>query len=222
MKKRRRRLCVLAAGLALLPACRKGGEDLAPAGRPIEARPAPAATARVADPSVPQPNRAVSVGDPVPDFTLTDQTGAKVRLSQYRGEPVGVTFLYTTCPDVNACPMTTAKFSRLDAMLREKKFGHLLVVTVDPEHDTPAVLKQYAEKAGADPKRWSFLTGEPAAVAGVAERFGVLYTKKKAGPLNHQQGVAVVDPDGKLATIYYGGNWEPEHLLRDMEKARKG
>lgn len=157
----------------------------------------------------------------VPDFSLTDQTGALVRLSQFRGEPVGVTFLYTNCPDVNACPMTTAKFSRLDALLRAKKFGHLLVVTVDPEHDTPAVLREYARKAGADPARWSFLTGEPAAVADVASRFGVLYSKKGSQVL-HQQGVAVVDPDGKLATIYYGETWQPEHLLRDMEKARKG
>ena len=210
-------LCVLAAGLALLSACRRSPEDLSPAGRPIEVAPAPTA----ADAAVPQPNRAISVGDPVPDFALTDQTGTTVRLSQFRGEPVGVTFLYTNCPDVNACPMTTAKFSRLDAMLRERKFGHLLVVTVDPERDTPAVLKLYAEKAGADPKRWSFLTGGASAVAEVASRFGVLYSKK-GGQVIHQQGVAVVDPDGRLAMISYGEDWLPESLLRDMEKARKG
>jgi protein SCO1/2 len=221
LTRRKSKLCALAAGLALLPACRKGGGDLAPAGRPLEYAPVSTAAAQPADSALPQPNRAVSVGDRVPDFTLTDQTGAKVRLSQFRGEPVGVTFLYTTCPDVNACPMTTAKFSRLEAMLREKKFGHLLVVTVDPEHDTPAVLKQYAEKAGADPKRWSFLTGEPKVVAEVAERFGVLY-EKKGSQVIHQQGVAVVDPDGRLATITYGESWQPEHLLSDMEKARKG
>ena len=99
--------------------------------------------------------------------------------------------------------------------------GHLIVVTVDPEHDTPAVLKEYAEKAGADPARWSFLTGEPVAVADVASRFGILYSKKGSQIL-HQQGVAVVDPEGRLATIYYGDTWQPEHVLRDMEKARKG
>ena len=156
----------------------------------------------------------------VPDFTLTDQNGSKVRLAQFRGEVLGVTFLYTTCPDVSACPMTMAKFSKLDAMLRQKSFGHLLVVTVDPEHDTPAVLREYAEKAGADPKRWSFLTGAPPAVAELASRFGVLYTRRGAQVL-HQQAVAVVTPDGRLATISYGENWEPEQVLQDMEKARK-
>ena len=209
---------VVAGFLALCVACGRSGADFESAGHAAgAASPAPAAAAAS---SIPEPNRALGVGDRVPDFTLTDQNGAKVRFAQFRGEPLGVTFLYTTCPDVNACPMTMAKFSRLDAMLREKKFGHLLVVTVDPEHDTPAVLRDYAEKAGASAKHWSFLTGAPAEVAEVASRFGVLYSRKGAQVL-HQQAVAVVDPDGRLATISYGENWEPEQILRDMEKARK-
>lgn len=215
---RKNRLGLVAAGMFALSACRRPQADLSPPGGEVTA--APQATAAEAS-VVPQPNRAVSPGDLVPDFTLTDQTGARVRLSQFRGQPVAVTFLYTNCPDVTACPMTTAKFSRLDALLRMEKFGHLLVVTVDPERDTPAVLKMYAEKAGADPSRWSFLTGEPAAVAEVASRFGVLYSKK-AGQILHQQAVAVVDPGGKLTSVYYGETWEPKHILADMEKARKG
>lgn len=215
MKDRRLFAAVL---LTLCFACGKSGADFESAGRAIEAAPpAPASAVRS---SIPEPNRAIGVGDAVPDFTLTDQNGAKVRLAQFRGEPLGVTFLYTTCPDVNACPMTTAKFSRLDAMLREKKFGHLLVVTVDPEHDTPSVLRDYAEKAGASASRWSFLTGAPSAVANVASRFGVLYSRNGAQVL-HQQAVAVVDPEGRLATISYGENWEPEQILRDMEKVRR-
>ena len=117
--------------------------------------------------------------------------------------------------------MTTAKFSRLAAMLREKKFGHLLVVTVDPEHDTPAVLEGVRREGRRRPEALELPDGRPAAVADVASRFGILYTRTGSQVL-HQQGVAVVDPDGKLATIYYGETWQPEHILRDMEKARKG
>ncbi len=169
----------------------------------------------------PVPNRGVQVGDAVPDFTLKDQTGATVRLSQMQGEPVAVTFLYTRCPVATACPMTTAKFSKLDAMLAKENFGHLLVVTVDPVHDTPEVLADYAKKAGADPKRWKFLTGSPRDVARVASNFGVLYYPDH-GQMIHSQAVAVLDPRGRLATIYYGETWEPEHILRDLENARKG
>ncbi len=177
-------------------------------------------TAKGPGPVTPVPNRGVQVGDVVPDFALTDQTGATVRLSQMRGEPVAVAFIYTRCPIATACPMTTAKFSKLDAMLAQRKFGRLLTVTVDPEHDTPKVLADYAKKAGADPKRWKFLTGSPEAVARVASDFGVLYYPEH-GQVIHTQAVAVLDPQGRLATIYYGGDWEPEHILRDLENARK-
>jgi protein SCO1/2 len=168
----------------------------------------------------PVPNHGVQVGDLVPDFALKDQTGSTVRLSEMRGEPVAVTFLYTRCPVATACPMTTAKFSKLDAMLAQKKFGHLLVVTVDPEHDTPEVLADYAKKAGADPKRWKFLTGSPEAVARVASSFGVMYYPEH-GQTIHSQVVAVLDPEGRLATIYYGESWQPEQILRDLESARQ-
>ena len=168
----------------------------------------------------PEPNRGVQVGDAVPDFALKDQTGATVRLSDLKGEPVAVTFLYTRCPIATACPMTTAKFSKLDAMLAEAKLGRLMTVTVDPEHDTPAVLADYAKKAGADPKRWKFLTGSPEAVARVASNFGVIYYPEH-GQIVHSLAVAVVDPKGRLATIYFGETWQPEHLLRDMRNAGK-
>lgn len=170
--------------------------------------------------ATPEPNKGVAPGDEVPDFSLTDQNGKTVRLSKLRGEAVAVTFLYTRCPIATACPMTTAKFSKLAAMLEKKPVGRLLVVTVEPEHDTPAVLAEYARKAGADGVRWRFLTGSPKAVAEVATSFGVVYYPDR-GQIIHSQAVAVVDPKGRLATIYYGENWEPEHILRDMEKARQ-
>ena len=184
------------------------------------ATPAPAAGAPAGAVVTPEPNRGVAVGDRVPDFTLTDQTGATVRLSQMRGSPVAVTFLYTRCPIATACPLTTTKFAKLDSLLKEKGFGKILTITVDPEHDTPKVLADYASRLGADPERWKFLTGDPKAVAEVATSFGVVYYPDQ-GQVVHGQAVAVVDPSGRLATIYYGQIWEPEHLLRDLEKARK-
>ena len=183
--------------------------------------PAPPSSPSASAAATPRPNRGVAVGDSVPDFSLTESSGHALRLSQLRGEPVAVTFLYTRCPVATACPLTTARFTRLQALLAEKGFGVLLTITVDPEHDTPAVLADYARKAGADPHRWKFLTGEPHAVADVAERFGVLYYPDH-GQVVHTQAVAVVDPRGRLANVYYGQDWEAEHILRDMEKARKG
>jgi len=180
--------------------------------------PAPLPTVRVV---TPEPNRGVAVGDSIPDFALTDQTGRLVRFSEMRGEPVAVTFIYTRCPIATACPLTATRFAKLDSLLKAKGFGKLLTITVEPERDTPKVLAEYASHLGADPARWKFLTGDPKAVADVASRFGVIYYPDK-GQVVHAQAVAVVDPAGRLATIYYGDNWDAEAIFRDLEKARKG
>ena len=210
-------LLLVAAGIV---ACRpREGAALVEA-EPTRA-PEPAAAESAAGGVRPEPNKGIAVGDKVPDFALTDQTGKTVRLSQFHGEPVAVTFAYTRCPDATACPMTMAKFAKLNAALTGKNPGRLLVITVDPENDTPAVLADFAKRIGADPARWKFLTGEPRALARVAETFGVLYYPER-GRIVHQQAVAVIDPEDRLAAIYYGADWEPEQILQELEKARKG
>ncbi len=174
-----------------------------------------------ANAALPEPNKGIAPGDAVPDFALVDQTGRTVRLSQFRGTPVAVTFAYTRCPVATACPMTMTKFAKIDAALAKRSYGELLTITVDPQNDTPEVLRDFASRIGADPKRWKFLTGDPKAVARAAESFGVLYYPDH-GQIVHSQAVAVIDPAGKLATIYYGEMWDPETVLRDLEKARNG
>jgi protein SCO1/2 len=187
----------------------------------VACRPREEATLAPTGAARPEPNKAIAVGVRVPDFTLMDQTGKAVRLSQFRGKPVAVTFAYTRCPDATACPMTMAKFAKLNAAIAGKDVGRLLVVTVDPETDTPAVLADFATRIGADPARWKFLTGDPRLLARVAETFGVLYYPER-GQILHQQAVAVVDPQGRLASITYGSDWQPEQIVQELEKARKG
>ncbi len=210
---------VLSGSFVFGASCRAREETAGAAYEP--ARTAPAASPRPADPARPEPNKGIAIGEIAPDFTLTDQTGQPVRLSSLRGEPVAVTFVYTRCPDATACPMTVAKFAKLNAALAKEKAGRLLAVTVDPENDTPEVLADFAKRIGADPSRWKFLTGRPDAVARVAESFGVLYYSDH-GRIVHSQAVAVLDPDGRLASIYYGSDWEPEQVLQDLQKARSG
>jgi len=209
---------VLTKGFVPTP---NGGGGAAPAGTPPASRGGGAAALPGSDPSLPAPNKGIAVGDAAPDFTLTDQTGHPVRLSDFRGEPVAVTFVYTRCPVATACPMTMTKFAKMNAALTAEKFGKLLAVTVDPQNDTVPVLRDFASRIGADPKRWKFLTGDPKAVARVAESFGVLYYPER-GQIVHSQAVAVVDPRGRLANIYYGEQWTPEGVIEDLQKARKG
>src|SRR5918995_7368451 len=125
-----------------------------------------------------------------PDFALTSQDGAEVRLEDFRGKVVAVTFIYASCPDV--CPLLSDKLARVQDALG-KDFGARIAfvsITVDPERDTPEVLKEYAELLDADLAGWSFLTGSPAAVREGARRYGVAVAAPPGGgvgptPFNH-------------------------------------
>ena len=120
-----------------------------------------------------------------PDFALTSQDGAEVTLASLRGKVVAVTFIYTWCPDI--CPMLTDKMARVQDELG-KDFGTKVAfvsITIDPERDTPGVLKEYAKSFQADFGGWSFLTGKPAAVLEVAHRYGVAVAKQPDGAIDH-------------------------------------
>jgi protein SCO1/2 len=108
---------------------------------------------KTADGEIPPPKEKLRVGDPVADFALTDQSGATVRLSDFRGKTVAIDFIYTRCPLPDVCPRLSASFAAIQRRFSER-LGRdlvLLSVTVDPEYDTPAVLAGYAKRWGADP-----------------------------------------------------------------------
>jgi protein SCO1/2 len=152
-----------------------------------------------------------------PDFALTSQDGAEVTLGALRGKVVAVTFIYTSCPDV--CPMLTDKMARVQDELGAD-FGSkvaFMSISVDPEHDTPAVLKEYAEALGADLAGWSFLTGEPAAIREVAHRYGVAVGKAADGQVDHTLLTTLIDRQGVMRVQYLGYRFDEEEFRHDLQ-----
>ena len=94
----------------------------------------------------------------------------------------------------------------------------LVTVTIDPAFDTPAVLKAYAARRGADPKIWSFLTGEPADVNQFGSQLGVYveHNPQSAIDITHNLRTAVIDPDGRLVKVHNGNSWTPTELVADL------
>jgi protein SCO1 len=151
-----------------------------------------------------------------PDFALTSQDGAEVTLGAFRGKVVAVTFIYTSCPDV--CPMLTDKMARVQDELGAD-FGSkiaFLSISVDPEHDTPEVLKEYAEVLDADLAGWSFLTGTPAAVREVAHRYGVAVAPAADGQVDHTLLTTLVDRQGTMRVQYLGYRFDEEEFRHDL------
>ena len=99
---------------------------------------------------------------PVPDFALTERSGKTIRRSDLLGKVSVVDFFYTRCTD--ACPLQSAHLALVQARFSGARDLRLVSITVDPDYDTPAVLRSYAARVGADPGRWLFLTGPRAAI----------------------------------------------------------
>lgn len=160
-------------------------------------------------------------GESVPNVAFVDQNGQAVPFATLQGSPLVVTFIYTSCPLPNFCPLMDRHFATIqeriarDATLRTVK---LVSISFDPATDTPAVLKRHAERVGADPGRWMFLTGERDEVDRFAARFGVTITRDLKSPADiaHNLRTAIIDAKGQLVKAYTGNEWTPADVLRDL------
>src|SRR5215510_14587164 len=111
----------------------------------------------------------------VPDFSLIDQDGRPVQRADLQGKVWIASFIFTNCP--NECPLMTAAMAQLQSHLAHVADLRLVSISVDPDHDTPVVLSQYAERFNADPSRWFFLTGDKQAIYHLARegfRLGIV------------------------------------------------
>jgi len=178
-----------------------------------------AATAVVAAPGLGHPARTdqrLSKIGPAPDFALTTQDGARLSLKDLHGKVVVVTFIFASCADT--CPLLTAKLAALAPRVTTNGVSpvRFVAITVDPERDTPDVLKAYARGHGANGAEWAFLTGRPAEIREVARRYGVYVKKTERGDIDHTFLTSLVDQQGVLRVQYMGVRFDPEELLRDL------
>jgi protein SCO1 len=153
---------------------------------------------------------------PAPEFTLTSQNGGEVKLADFRGKVVAVTFLFTRCTDT--CPVLTPMMSFVQDRLGAD-FGKKIAfvsITVDPERDTPEVLKDYGEAFGANFAGWSFLTGSSAAIREVTRHYGVFAAKAENGNVDHTFLTSIIDRHGILRVQYLGVRFDPEEFRLDL------
>jgi protein SCO1 len=168
-------------------------------------------------------------GDEITDFKLLNQDGQPIRLSQYKGKALALTFVYTRCPQPDQCTLMSTNFAAIEKELQQQPDvytkTHLLSITFDPEYDTPKVMRSYgASHSGryADEafKHWEFATGTPAQVKAIAEYFGVRSFKDSATgkeELIHSLRTAVIDRQGKLVKLYRGNEWKPADIAADLK-----
>lgn len=159
-------------------------------------------------------------GEPAPDFSLVNQDGHKVHLSDFRGRILVLNFVYTRCPLPTYCPRLMEEFGTAQKLLKEAMGREVafLTITFDPRFDTPAVLKQYGSRYDVDGASWQLLSGEPDEIRKVASFFNVAYWTSPQGTIeDHTLSAAVVDRTGKVVRFYSGQRWSASDLVRDVQ-----
>lgn len=160
-------------------------------------------------------------GDLITDAKFVDQNGSPASLASYRGHRVAMTFIYTRCPLPEFCPLMDRNFAAVQKTLASTPAladVRLVTVTLDPAFDTPAVLKPYAVRRGANPKIWSFLTGDPTEINKFGSQLGIYveHNPQSAIDITHNLRTVVIDPDGRLVKVHNGNSWTPSELVADL------
>jgi len=160
-----------------------------------------------------------AIGDEVPDFAFVNQDGKRAGFKKYRGRAVVLTFIYTRCPLPDYCPLMTENFMQIQNALKSEPELYaktqLLSITVDPEYDTPKVLRDYANAHSADLHQWDFAGGAKDEVKAIGSWFGLQYWPD-ADQIVHSLRTAIIDADGKLAKLYRGNEWKPEEIVAEL------
>lgn len=164
--------------------------------------------------------RPVEISRDAPPFRLTAEDGRRVTLSEFRGNVVLLSFIYTTCIDL--CPFVTADM--ISIFRRDRKAGmrnlRLIFIATDPEVDKPRVLLSYAKRYGADLRVSTFLTGTEAELRSVWKSYGVKVTKKARGLVEHTMVTVLINAEGKIRRRYIGGRMVLDQILKDIAMVR--
>jgi protein SCO1/2 len=210
---------------------RKGGRNMKASALAIALLVCVGCTHRDA-PSGPDPAASASKGatvSPVPPgesiyvlkTSLVDQDGAKTSLDVYRGHPVLIAMFYATCPA--ACPTLTSDIKTIEGSLTPEQRADLrvLMVSFDPDRDTPAKLKGLVDKHKVDTARWKFATSTETSVREIAAVLGVQYRKIEGGEFSHSTKIVLLDRDGAIASQIDGLRQPNDELIAKLQSLPK-
>jgi protein SCO1/2 len=146
------------------------------------------------------PKEQLPIFGSIAPFELTDSLNKKFSLGDLQGKVWVADFMFTTCSGI--CPMLTKNMGVLYRYLQSDESVRFVSISVNPENDSPEVLKNYAQKNGADPRKWIFLTGRREDIQKiVVESFKLGDIKE---PVFHSSHFALVDRKGRVRGYYDG------------------
>jgi len=151
---------------------------------------------------------------------LVDQKGQPVNLDLFRGHPVIISMLYASCRE--ACPLLLADIKRIEMELPQQVRPNLRVVLVslDPERDTPEILQALARAHRVDESRWRLVSGSDETVREIAAVLGIKYRRLPDGSFNHSSVITLLDRSGVIQSRVEGIGQPHADLLRRLRASR--
>ena len=162
-----------------------------------------------------------TVYDPIPLFAFTNQDGQVITNDFMSGKIAIVDFFFTNCTSI--CPMLSSQMARLQHSVKSENIDSQVVFlshTVDPKHDTPEVLKAYADRMGADYSNWNFVTGIEEDIYWQAKegyKLTAFPSDTAQGGFFHTDQIALIDQEGKIRGYYDGTSTKAvDQLFQDL------
>jgi protein SCO1 len=167
-------------------------------------------------------SRMLMPGEKVPDIALVNQDGRTIHLSDFAGQALLVTFIYTRCPMPEFCPRLSGEFAQIQKELKKNPgdYGktHLLTISFDPKYDKPAVLRKYGlaylDGDANGFSHWDFASTKPADLVVLARTFGLQYEEQE-NQILHTMNVVLIAPDGTVAK-FWSTDWTGTELMDTM------
>ncbi|WP_317046489.1 SCO family protein [Adhaeribacter arboris] len=153
----------------------------------------------------------------IPDFSFIDQDSQQVTSQTLAGKIYVSDFFFTTCPTI--CPKMKSQLLRVNEKFKNNDQVVLLSHTIDPQHDSVAVLRDYAERLGVNSAKWHFVTGAKDSIYSLAAQYMVSAAEdeNEAGGFVHSGAFILVDPNRHVRGIYDGTNPEQvDQLMKDI------
>lgn len=158
------------------------------------------------------------IGRPLDDLTLRDRDGKAVRLSDYRGQPLIISLIYTSCYHI--CPTTTQHLARVVRNARQV-FGapsfRVLTIGFDTPQDNPEAMRVFARQQAVADAGWEFLSADAAVMEKLISNLGFIYYRTPKG-FDHLIQATVVDAGGKIYRQVYGMTFEPPQLVEPLKE----
>jgi len=152
-------------------------------------------------------------------MSLETSRGESVTLDSFRGQPLLITMFYAQCTSI--CPLTTVTMQRIDLALTPEERARLrvLMVSLDPEHDTPTALRTFAGQHHVEDPRWTIALAKPGDVRLLAAALGIRYRPLPDGTFNHSAVISILDNEGTVLASSASVTAQDSNFQQVVERA---